>query len=78
MVGGIQRPDAGCLGRANDSSFQLPSTEPCNLNFTDPEANIEILLQPDYGVECNYLITVYLGYGIEVQVSASICVYFTA
>lgn len=48
----------------------LPSREqePCNLNFTDPEANIEILLQLDSGVECNYLITVYLGYGIEVQV----------
>lgn len=49
------------------------STEPCNLNFTDPEANIEILLQLDSGLECNYLITVYLGYGIEVQVSALNC-----
>ncbi|XP_027129611.1 seizure protein 6 isoform X3 [Larimichthys crocea] len=43
-------------------------TEPCSLNFTDPEANIEILQQLDSGVECNYLVTVYLGYGIEVQV----------
>ncbi|TKS83527.1 Seizure protein 6 -like protein [Collichthys lucidus] len=42
--------------------------EPCSLNFTDPEANIEILQQLDSGVECNYLVTVYLGYGIEVQV----------
>uniref|UniRef100_A0A3B4GPT8 Seizure protein 6 homolog n=1 Tax=Pundamilia nyererei TaxID=303518 RepID=A0A3B4GPT8_9CICH len=39
-----------------------------SLNFTDPEGNIEILQQLDSGVECNYLITVYLGYGIEVQV----------
>ncbi|XP_034745529.1 seizure protein 6 homolog isoform X6 [Etheostoma cragini] len=42
--------------------------EPCSLNFTDPEGNIEILQQLDSGVECNYLVTVYLGYGIEVQV----------
>uniref|UniRef100_A0A8C9Z232 Seizure related 6 homolog n=1 Tax=Sander lucioperca TaxID=283035 RepID=A0A8C9Z232_SANLU len=42
---------------------------PCSLNFTDPEGNIEILQQLDSGVECNYLVTVYLGYGIEVQVS---------
>eukprot|EP00064_Thunnus_orientalis_P009044 superscaffoldBa00001121_g9067 len=41
--------------------------EPCSLNFTDPEGNVEILQQPDSGAECNYLITVYLGYGIEVQ-----------
>uniref|UniRef100_A0A8C7YPD0 Seizure related 6 homolog a n=1 Tax=Oryzias sinensis TaxID=183150 RepID=A0A8C7YPD0_9TELE len=44
------------------------SGEPCSMNFTDPEGNIEILQQLDSGVECNYLITVYLGYGIEVQV----------
>uniref|UniRef100_A0A4W6F5Y9 Seizure related 6 homolog n=1 Tax=Lates calcarifer TaxID=8187 RepID=A0A4W6F5Y9_LATCA len=44
------------------------TSEPCGLNFTDPEGNIEILQQPDSGVECNYLVTVYLGYGIEVQV----------
>uniref|UniRef100_A0A8C3B0H0 Seizure related 6 homolog n=1 Tax=Cyclopterus lumpus TaxID=8103 RepID=A0A8C3B0H0_CYCLU len=43
---------------------------PCSLNFTDPEGNIEILQQLDSGAECNYLVTVYLGYGIEVQVSA--------
>uniref|UniRef100_A0A3Q3LLT1 Seizure related 6 homolog a n=1 Tax=Mastacembelus armatus TaxID=205130 RepID=A0A3Q3LLT1_9TELE len=46
-------------------------SEPCGLNFTDPEGNIEILQQLDSGVECNYLVTVYLGYGIEVQVSHS-------
>ncbi|XP_028277223.1 seizure protein 6 homolog [Parambassis ranga] len=46
----------------------LQTSEPCGLNFTDPEGNIEILQQLDSGVECNYLITVYLGYGIEVQV----------
>ncbi|KAM9333517.1 seizure protein 6 homolog [Pholidichthys leucotaenia] len=46
----------------------VQATEPCSLNFTDPEGNVEILQQLDSGVECNYLITVYLGYGIEVQV----------
>ncbi|XP_060911583.1 seizure protein 6 homolog [Labrus mixtus] len=46
----------------------MQTTEPCSLNFTDPEGNIEILQQLDSGVECNYLVTVYLGYGIEVQV----------
>lgn len=46
----------------------MQTSEPCSMNFTDPEGNIEILQQLDSGVECNYLITVYLGYGIEVQV----------
>lgn len=40
------------------------------MNFTDPEGNIEIRQPLDPGVECNYLVTVYLGFGIEVQVSA--------
>ncbi|XP_061904057.1 seizure protein 6-like isoform X3 [Entelurus aequoreus] len=46
----------------------MQTSEPCSLNFTDPEGNIEILQQLDATMECNYLITVYLGYGIEVQV----------
>ncbi|KAM3868691.1 seizure protein 6 homolog [Diretmus argenteus] len=46
----------------------MQTSGPCSLNFTDPEGNIEILQHPDSGVECNYLVTVYLGYGIEVQV----------
>ncbi|XP_041863473.1 seizure protein 6-like isoform X2 [Melanotaenia boesemani] len=46
----------------------MQTSEPCSMNFTDPEGNIEILQQLDSGMECNYLITVYLGYGIEVQV----------
>lgn len=49
--------------------FWLSSTEPCNQNFTDPQADVEILQRPDSAEECNYLVTVYLGYGIEVQVS---------
>lgn len=48
----------------------LSPTEPCNLNFTDPEADVKILQHPGSAEECNYLVTVYLGYGIEVQVSA--------
>uniref|UniRef100_A0A3Q2Z590 Seizure related 6 homolog n=1 Tax=Hippocampus comes TaxID=109280 RepID=A0A3Q2Z590_HIPCM len=47
----------------------VQTSEPCGLNFTDPEGNIEILQQLDTAMECNYLITVYLGYGVEVQVS---------
>ncbi|XP_019714465.1 seizure protein 6 isoform X2 [Hippocampus comes] len=46
----------------------VQTSEPCGLNFTDPEGNIEILQQLDTAMECNYLITVYLGYGVEVQV----------
>ncbi|KAM4620322.1 seizure protein 6 homolog [Polymixia lowei] len=46
----------------------MQTSGPCSLNFTDPEGDIEILQQPDSGEECNYLVTVYLGYGIEVQV----------
>ncbi|XP_030009684.1 seizure protein 6-like isoform X2 [Sphaeramia orbicularis] len=46
----------------------MQTSEPCSLNFTDPEGNIEIQQPVDPGVECNYLVTVYLGYGIEVQV----------
>uniref|UniRef100_A0A3B4UQA8 Seizure related 6 homolog n=1 Tax=Seriola dumerili TaxID=41447 RepID=A0A3B4UQA8_SERDU len=48
------------------------TSESCGLNFTDPEGNIEIQQQLDSGVECNYLVTVYLGYGIEVQVSVTV------
>uniref|UniRef100_A0A8C5H6R1 Seizure protein 6-like n=1 Tax=Gouania willdenowi TaxID=441366 RepID=A0A8C5H6R1_GOUWI len=55
-------------GKRESLVIFLSPTEPCSVNFTDPEGNIEILQQLDSGVECNYLITVYLGYGIEVQV----------
>ncbi|XP_015247570.1 PREDICTED: seizure protein 6 homolog isoform X2 [Cyprinodon variegatus] len=46
----------------------MQTSEPCSMNFTESEGNIEIQQHVDPGVECNYLITVYLGYGIEVQV----------
>uniref|UniRef100_A0A1A8G671 Seizure related 6 homolog a n=1 Tax=Nothobranchius korthausae TaxID=1143690 RepID=A0A1A8G671_9TELE len=46
----------------------MQTSEPCSMNFTDSEGNVEILQPLDSGVECSYLITVYLGYGIEVQV----------
>lgn len=45
------------------------------MNFTDPEGHIKIpqqhsaALSSDPGVDCTYVVTVYLGYGIEVQVS---------
>ncbi|CAL8267215.1 unnamed protein product [Merluccius merluccius] len=43
-------------------------TGPCSLNFTDPEGTIEIREWPRSEEECDYLVTVYLGYGIELQV----------
>lgn len=56
-------------GKRKSLLFFLSPTEPCGMNFTESEGNIEILQPLDSGVECSYLITVYLGYGIEVQVS---------
>ncbi|CAB1352792.1 unnamed protein product [Coregonus sp. 'balchen'] len=55
------------------TTMQTPG--PCTVNFTDPEGHIEIpqqhssALSPDSGADCTYVVTVYLGYGIEVQVS---------
>ncbi|XP_034034667.1 seizure protein 6 homolog [Thalassophryne amazonica] len=46
----------------------MQTSEPCNLNFTDPEGDIEIPQHDDSEMECVYLVTVYLGHGIEVQV----------
>ncbi|KAK7925054.1 hypothetical protein WMY93_007364 [Mugilogobius chulae] len=46
----------------------MQTSEACSMNFTDPEGNIEIRQTLDPTVECNYFVTVYLGYGIEVQV----------
>ncbi|XP_030648155.1 seizure protein 6 [Chanos chanos] len=43
----------------------------CNMNFTDPEGLIEMPPQSDAyesTFDCTYLVTVYLGYGIEIQV----------
>uniref|UniRef100_A0A8C7KP71 Seizure related 6 homolog n=1 Tax=Oncorhynchus kisutch TaxID=8019 RepID=A0A8C7KP71_ONCKI len=54
------------------TTMQTPG--PCTVNFTDPEGHIEIpqlhssASAPDPGVDCTYVLTVYLGYGIEVQV----------
>uniref|UniRef100_A0A3B4URY3 Seizure related 6 homolog n=1 Tax=Seriola dumerili TaxID=41447 RepID=A0A3B4URY3_SERDU len=72
QLGGQKATDTGApcadLGKRESLVFLLSPTESCGLNFTDPEGNIEIQQQLDSGVECNYLVTVYLGYGIEVQV----------
>uniref|UniRef100_A0A8C7WGK7 Seizure related 6 homolog n=1 Tax=Oncorhynchus mykiss TaxID=8022 RepID=A0A8C7WGK7_ONCMY len=54
------------------TTMQTPG--PCTVNFTDPEGHIEIpqlhssASSPDPGADCTYVLTVYLGYGIEVQV----------
>ena len=42
------------------------------MNFSYPEGYVEIPHHPgarvESGVDCTYVVTVYLGYGIEVQV----------
>ncbi|KAJ7995869.1 hypothetical protein DPEC_G00231190 [Dallia pectoralis] len=54
------------------TTMQTPG--PCTVNFTDPEGHVVIPLRhPDAmssepNGDCTYLVTVYLGYGIEVQV----------
>uniref|UniRef100_A0A673XM60 Seizure related 6 homolog n=1 Tax=Salmo trutta TaxID=8032 RepID=A0A673XM60_SALTR len=54
------------------TTMQTPG--PCTVNFTDPEGHIEIpqlhssASLPDPEADCTYVVTVYLGYGIEVQV----------
>ncbi|XP_024121924.1 seizure protein 6 homolog isoform X2 [Oryzias melastigma] len=65
---GAGTPTASTTVITTTTITTMQTSEPCSMNFTDPEGNIEILQQLDSGVECNYLITVYLGYGIEVQV----------
>ncbi|KAK1800288.1 hypothetical protein P4O66_000331 [Electrophorus voltai] len=46
------------------------ATGQCNLNFTDAEGYIEMPYGGSYDstVDCTSLITVYLGYGVEIQV----------
>ncbi|XP_041949344.1 seizure protein 6 homolog isoform X1 [Alosa sapidissima] len=50
----------------------IQSSAPCTMNFTDPEGYIEMPPQDSAGFDstndCTYLITVYLGHGIEIQV----------
>ncbi|KAG7282464.1 LOW QUALITY PROTEIN: hypothetical protein CRUP_000460, partial [Coryphaenoides rupestris] len=47
--------------------IRQPSGSVEDLNYTDPEGTIEIR-QPSGSVEeCDYLVTVYLGYGVELQ-----------
>ncbi|XP_036451612.1 LOW QUALITY PROTEIN: seizure protein 6 homolog [Colossoma macropomum] len=42
----------------------------CSMNFTDAEGDIEMPPRADDSstVDCTYLVTVYLGYGVEIQV----------
>ncbi|XP_031428139.1 seizure protein 6 isoform X1 [Clupea harengus] len=49
----------------------MQSSAPCAMNFTDHEGYIEMPPQDAAGYDtsdCTYLITVYLGHGIEIQV----------
>ncbi|XP_028839271.1 seizure protein 6 isoform X3 [Denticeps clupeoides] len=60
-------------GRVNEGVI-TPSSAPCNKNFTAPEGYIKIsphFQSYDNTTDCSYLVTVYLGYGIEIQVQNS-------
>uniref|UniRef100_UPI003AAC8A51 seizure protein 6-like n=1 Tax=Centroberyx gerrardi TaxID=166262 RepID=UPI003AAC8A51 len=50
----------------------MQSPVPCQLNLTGPEGYIEAPPQSGSGfystVDCSYVITVYMGYGVEIQV----------
>ncbi|XP_048857518.1 LOW QUALITY PROTEIN: seizure protein 6 homolog [Brienomyrus brachyistius] len=52
------------------TTAQTPA--PCSTNFTAPEGHIEVPAQPGAwsypGVDCTYAISVYMGYGVEIQV----------
>ncbi|XP_052472791.1 seizure protein 6 isoform X2 [Carassius gibelio] len=52
------------------TTMQAPA--PCNTNFTSPGGYIETLQQArswdNTDVDCTYTVTVYLGYGVEIQV----------
>uniref|UniRef100_A0A4W5K911 Seizure related 6 homolog n=1 Tax=Hucho hucho TaxID=62062 RepID=A0A4W5K911_9TELE len=73
--GELMRGWISSLGRGITCLFISPVPGPCTVNFTDPEGHIKIpqqhsaALSSDPGVDCTYVVTVYLGYGIEVQVS---------
>lgn len=49
-----------------------PMTVACQLNLTGPEGYIEAPPQSSSAfhstVDCSYTITVYMGYGVEIQV----------
>ncbi|KAJ8275911.1 hypothetical protein COCON_G00076630 [Conger conger] len=47
------------------TTMQMPV--PCNMNYTSPNGYIETAWY-DTSVDCTFTVTVYLGYGVEVQV----------
>lgn len=56
------------------NSLSVVFTVPCRSNFTGPEGYIE---SPRYSsllyytnLDCSYAVTVFMGYGVEIQVSA--------
>uniref|UniRef100_A0A3B3R648 Seizure related 6 homolog n=1 Tax=Paramormyrops kingsleyae TaxID=1676925 RepID=A0A3B3R648_9TELE len=53
------------------TTAQTPA--PCSTNFTAPEGHIEVPAQPEAwsypGLDCTCTISVYMGYGVEIQVS---------
>lgn len=53
----------------------VPPAVPCQLNLTGPEGYIEAPPHSSSAfhstTDCSYIITVYMGYGVEVQVRSS-------
>uniref|UniRef100_A0AAR2IQN8 Seizure related 6 homolog a n=1 Tax=Pygocentrus nattereri TaxID=42514 RepID=A0AAR2IQN8_PYGNA len=52
------------------NSTSINTTGQCSMNFTDAEGYIEMPPRADDSstLDCAYLVTVYLGYGVEIQV----------
>ncbi|XP_051542291.1 seizure protein 6-like isoform X2 [Myxocyprinus asiaticus] len=61
-----QRP----VGKTTPGYSSETSAAQCNMNFTEAEGYIEIPpdISFDSNVHCTCLVTVYLGYGVEIQV----------
>lgn len=56
-------------------SFTFSNAAPCSTNFTSPGGYIETPQQArswyNTNVDCTYTVTVYMGYGVEIQVNSS-------
>ncbi|XP_072514251.1 seizure protein 6 homolog isoform X1 [Salminus brasiliensis] len=71
-VGNITEVDEETMTSTIHTTTIIRTEGQCSMNFTDAEGYIEMPPRAedsyDSTVDCTYLITVYLGYGIEIQV----------
>lgn len=60
-------------------SSTFSNAAPCNTNFTSPGGYIETPQQArswyNTNLDCTYTVTVYMGYGVEIQVNSSHCAF---